>query len=62
MRKAWTRTPRLCTIGHEARLAREDRMIDGIIVDGALVPVIAVAALVAVWIIVLYGSRYFGPR
>jgi hypothetical protein len=32
------------------------------IVDGALVPVIAVGLLAVVWSIVLYGSRFFGPR
>jgi hypothetical protein len=31
-------------------------------VDGALVPVIAVGLLAVVWTIVLYGSSFFGPR
>ena len=29
---------------------------------GAMVPVAAVAALVVVWIIILYFSRYFGSE
>jgi hypothetical protein len=31
-------------------------------VDGALVPVIGIGLLAAVWAIVLYGSSFFGPR
>jgi hypothetical protein len=31
-------------------------------VDGTLVPVIAIGLLAAIWIVVLYGSRYFGPK
>jgi len=41
----------------EATLSREGRMV-----DGAMVPVIAVAALAAMWDIVLWGSSFFGPR
>jgi len=31
-------------------------------VDGMMVLVIAVGALAAIWFIVLFGSRFFGPR
>jgi hypothetical protein len=31
-------------------------------VDAALVPVIALGILAAVWAVVLYGSSFFGPR
>jgi hypothetical protein len=31
-------------------------------IDGLWVPVIGVGALVGVWIVILYGSQYFGPR
>jgi hypothetical protein len=31
-------------------------------VDGAMVPLIGVGFLVAIWIVVLWGSSYFGPR
>jgi hypothetical protein len=31
-------------------------------IDGMMVPVLAVAVLAAIWIVVLYGSTYFGPR
>jgi len=31
-------------------------------IDGVMVPVFALVALAAVWIIVLFGSRFFGPR
>jgi hypothetical protein len=37
-------------------------MIDGIMVNGAVVPFIAVGFLLGVWVIVLYGSSFFGPR
>jgi hypothetical protein len=30
-------------------------------VDAALVPIVALGILAILWIIVLYGSRYFGP-
>ena len=30
-------------------------------VDGPLVPIVAVGILAILWIVVLYGSRYFGP-
>ena len=30
-------------------------------VDAALVPIVAIGILAILWIIVLYGSRYFGP-
>jgi hypothetical protein len=40
-----------------AKLSREDHMI-----DGAWVPVIAIGILAVNWIVVLYGSRYFGPK
>jgi hypothetical protein len=32
------------------------------IVDGAWVPVIAIGILATVWLIILYGSTFFGPR
>jgi hypothetical protein len=32
------------------------------IVDGALVPIIAIGLLAIIWVVVLYGSRYFGPK
>jgi hypothetical protein len=32
------------------------------IVDGAMVPVIAIGILAIIWVVVLYGSRYFGPK
>jgi hypothetical protein len=31
-------------------------------VDGVMVPVLAVGMLAMLWIIVLYGSRFFGPQ
>ena len=31
-------------------------------IDGAWVPVIAIGILAFNWIVVLYGSRYFGPK
>jgi hypothetical protein len=31
-------------------------------IDGYLVPVLALAVLAAMWIIVLYGSTFFGPK
>jgi len=31
-------------------------------IDGAMVPVLAVGILAALWVIVLYGSQFFGPR
>ena len=31
-------------------------------IDGAMLPVLAVAILAAIWAIVLYGSSFFGPR
>lgn len=31
-------------------------------VNGPMVLLVAFAALVAVWVIVLYGSRFFGPK
>jgi len=30
-------------------------------VDAALVPIVAIGILAILWIVVLYGSRYFGP-
>jgi hypothetical protein len=30
--------------------------------DGAIVLVTSVGVLAVIWIIVLYGSRYFGPK
>jgi hypothetical protein len=32
------------------------------IMDGALVPMIGIGLLAVLWAIVLYGSRFFGPR
>ena len=29
--------------------------------DAALVPIVALGILAILWIVVLYGSRYFGP-
>ncbi len=37
-------------------------MIDGITLSAAMVPVVAVGALLGIWVIVLYGSSFFGPR
>jgi hypothetical protein len=31
-------------------------------VNGAMVLLVAFGALVTVWLIVLYGSRFFGPK
>jgi hypothetical protein len=31
-------------------------------IDGILVPIVAIAVLAALWIIVIYGSSYFGPK
>ena len=31
-------------------------------VNGPMVLLVAFGALVAVWVIVLYGSRFFGPK
>jgi hypothetical protein len=31
-------------------------------VNGAMVLLVAFGALAAVWLIVLYGSRFFGPK
>jgi hypothetical protein len=31
-------------------------------VDGVMVPVLAVGVLAGIWIVVLYGSTYFGPQ
>jgi hypothetical protein len=36
---------------------REVQMIDGV-----MVPVLALAVLAAMWIIVIYGSTFFGPK
>ena len=30
-------------------------------VDAALVPIVAIGILAILWIVILYGSRYFGP-
>jgi hypothetical protein len=30
-------------------------------VDAALVPIVTLGILAILWIVVLYGSRYFGP-
>ena len=32
------------------------------IVDGPIVPLVAFVALAAIWVMVLYGSTYFGPK
>jgi hypothetical protein len=32
------------------------------IVDGIMVPVLALAVLAGLWIVVLYGSTFFGPK
>ena len=29
---------------------------------GMMVPVLAIGVLAALWIIVIYGSHYFGPK
>jgi hypothetical protein len=31
-------------------------------IDGIMVPILAVAVLAVMWIIVIYGSTYFGPK
>lgn len=31
-------------------------------IDGAMVPVLAIVVLGVVWGVVLYGSRFFGPQ
>jgi hypothetical protein len=31
-------------------------------ITGYMVPLLAVAVLAAMWIIVLYGSTFFGPK
>ncbi len=30
--------------------------------DGIMVPVVSVGVLAAIWVVVLYGSSYFGPK
>jgi hypothetical protein len=55
---AWYRSPSCPTIGvikSRATGKREDGM-------GIEILAIAAATLAVVWIIVLWGSRYFGPR
>jgi hypothetical protein len=47
----------LCPIRGEAKFSREAKMV-----DGAMVPFIAVGVLAAIWVVVLYGSSFFGPR
>jgi hypothetical protein len=47
-----------CSIITGVKLSREANMI----VDGAMVPVIAIGFLAVIWVVVLYGSRYFGPK
>jgi hypothetical protein len=41
----------------EASLAREDTML-----QGDMVLVAAIGTLAVLWAVVLYGSRYFGPK
>src|SRR5262249_47633843 len=48
---------RRATGDDKVRLAREGDMLNGM-----MVLVVAVAVLAALWIIVLYGSTYFGPK
>ena len=31
-------------------------------IDGIMVPVLGLAVLAALWIVVLYGSAFFGPK
>jgi hypothetical protein len=31
-------------------------------IDGAMVLILALAVLAVLWVIVIYGSRFFGPR
>jgi hypothetical protein len=31
-------------------------------IDGIMVPVLGLAVLAALWIVVLYGSTFFGPK
>jgi hypothetical protein len=38
------------------------RREEGKMVEGAMVLVISVVILAAIWAIVLYGSSFFGPR
>ena len=47
---------------NNAKLQPEDHVGGGYMVDGAMVLLVAFGALVAVWGIVLYGSRFFGPK
>jgi hypothetical protein len=30
--------------------------------DGIMVPIVAIGVLAALWVIVIYGSSYFGPK
>ncbi len=46
--------------GHDAMRSSEER--EGNMLDGMQAPLVATGFLVAIWIIVLWGSRYFGPR
>ena len=32
------------------------------VVDGPMVMVLAIAFLIAIWLIVIYGSGFFGPK
>jgi hypothetical protein len=47
-----------CPIVAGVKLSREAKMM----VDGIMVPFIAIGLLAVIWIVVLYGSRYFGPK
>jgi hypothetical protein len=47
----------LCPIIVDAKLSREGEMV-----DGTMVPVIAIGVLAAIWAVVLFGSSFFGPR
>jgi len=30
--------------------------------DGSMVPLVALGILAAIWVVVIYGSRFFGPK
>ena len=47
----------LCPLIVDAKVSREVKMVDGI-----MVPIIAVGVLAVIWTVVLYGSSFFGPR
>jgi Flp pilus assembly protein TadB len=46
----------------QTELQREDGLKEGGMVNGAMVLLVAFGALAAVWVIILYWSRFFGPK